>query len=314
MSTEAPRSHLWTVLPLAAAGLAGYLGYRIWGAHPEDISPAVAAISALGFGAAIVTGILGRRDAVGMRMAVMLSLLAGETTVVGMRAVGFWPFQWDGFGDSRYAAFIALVGAVTTIGVARSTLWARWVAMAFAVAAMGCGSLNAVWAFSGRDEWAWMPIVSVLSGATLWLGLAHPAIRQRFGRGAKEGLWSSTDSLVRIVRVAAIGNILAVPMLLVYGASQPLTPETQLSAFLLAPVLALGSALVIARKVAGVLVLGVGGLLLGAQTFATLHVCSAAAGTVNVAGYYAAFWIPAGLLGVAAAVATVWRARHVATG
>jgi hypothetical protein len=94
-------------------------------------------------------------------------------------------------------------------------------------------------------------------------------------------------------------------MLLLYAFGQPVAPRTVISALVLAPILGLGSVLVIARRSAGILILAAGGLGLIAHTIATAEYV--VAGSLQIAGYYAAFWLPAALLGILAGVLAVRR-------
>jgi hypothetical protein len=77
------------------------------------------------------------------------------------------------------------------------------------------------------------------------------------------------------------------------------------SALVLAPILALGGALVLARHSAGIVILAAGGVGLVAHTIATAEYVTA--GNLPVAGYYAAFWLPAALLGIVAGALAVRR-------
>lgn len=302
---------VWTIAPLSLAAMALLLGHPTWAAHMSDMTGPVRVLTGLLVAASLATAALGSRPAARLRLALVLATMTVVTGVLTLRAVGRWPFWWDGFGSAGYAGFLAITMGAATIGVACAALWARWVALTFALAAIGTGGLNAVWLFDRHDEWSWMPILSVLCGGLLLLGLAHPTMRQRCKRAQATALWSSPDRVVHVSRAAVIANMLAIPMLLVYALVQPIVPATVGSAFGLAPLLALGCTLVLRGKVAGVIGLGVTGLWLAAHTVATLRGSDGA--TIQTALYYAAFWTPAALLGVVASLLVCWRAlanRH----
>ena len=72
-----------------------------------------------------------------------------------------------------------------------------------------------------------------------------------------------------------------------------------------ARVLFAGAALIVVRRAAGVLLLGGGGLAILVHTAASFRFVSAA--EVGVVGYYAMFWLPAGVLGLIAAVLALRR-------
>src|SRR5262249_42266613 len=123
----------------------------------------------------------------------------------------------------------------------------------------------------------------------------------------QHALWGSRDRLIVTARWAAIANLAAGPMLLLYALGQPVAPATVTSALILAPVLGLGAALVVARRTAGLAVPALGGVALLVHTAATFHYVAVTA-NVPVVGYYAAFWLPAALLGLTAGLLALARA------
>jgi len=230
-------------------------------------------------------------------------LMASVGGFVALRVVGHWPFAWDAMADARYAALIATLAFAIAIGLVGRRLWARWAALAFAAGSALGGTLNSIGMRGTRDDGAWLAAIGVFGSVTIWELLARPAVRERFGHA----LWTSRDRLVRSARWAAIANFAAAPMLVLYALGQPVAPATVYSALALAPVLGIGSALVVMRRAAGVALLAVGGLGLIAHTAATLDFC--AVGSARIADYYAAFWVPAAVLGIVAGVIAFARSR-----
>lgn len=217
-----------------------------------------------------------------------------------------WPFAWDAMADRRYAAFIAAMGVVVAVGLVRGAFWARWTAIAFCAGSILGGALNTINLREVRDESLWLAGPIGVAGALVILSqLLRPGVRERFAHNTQHALWTSRDRLIRVTRWAAIANFAAAPMLNLYALGQPVAPRTVISALVLAPILGLGSALVIARRSAGIVILAVGGLALVAQTIATAEY--AIAGSQQIAGYYAMFWLPAALLGMTAGILAVRR-------
>ena len=294
------------VLPGAVAILSlGWLAYLWWG-HWSDASTTVWVASSLAIagavGGAIVAPARARAHAA-IAGALMWILAAFAFT----RVIGRWPFAWDAMPDARYAAFITTMGLVVGFGLFRGAFWARWAAMAFSAGSMLGGALNSIHMRAFRDETAWLAAIGVIGGATILSQLVRPEVRTHFARSARHAVWSSRDRLVASARWAAIANFAAAPMLLLYALGQPVAPTTIVSALVLAPVLGLGSALVVARRAIGIVILGVGSLGLIAHTAATAEYVTA--GSLPVVGYYAAFWLPAALLGLVAGVLAVTRAK-----
>jgi hypothetical protein len=231
----------------------------------------------------------------------MLSVAAFAATEV----TGHWPFAWHAFGDPRYAAFIATMCVAISIALVRGALWARWAAIAFAAGCALGGALNWFQNRAYRDEGTWLCAIGVVGGITIISQLARPTVAAHFTQRAN-ALWQSRDRLVRSARFAAIANFMAAPMLLLYAFAQPVAPLTFYSALAIAPVLGLGSALVVMRRTAGVLVLALGAVALAVHTYASF-VNVAVAENTRVVGYYACFWLPAAVLGLVAGATLVVR-------
>lgn len=290
--------------------LAGVLwGVAIWGDHAKDITSPVAITTGISLAAAVVTALMGRRALVGARLALVSGMMFGASFLIGLRACGRWPFALDCMPDRRYTAFLSLVAFATGVGILRRMFWARWIGLAFGGGALLCSTLNGAGLFVLHDERAWIPAIGVIASGTVLLQLTHPAVRDHFfaGVGSKHELWTSTNTVIRAARWAAIANFAALPMLLVYALTQPVVKETFATALCLAPLLGIGAALVVARKSAGVLVLGVTGVGLLAQATATLALATSK--DAWTAQYYAIFWFPAGILGIFAAALVL---RHSA--
>lgn len=298
-----PRSRL---LPVVVAVLSiAWVAYLWWG-HWGDASRAVWIGSGLALTGAVLGAVIAparaRVHAV-IAAAMMLSLAAFAST----RVIGCWPFAWDALPDARYAAFLTIMGVTVSIGLVRSAFWARWAALAFCAGSALGGTLNSIHMRGQRDETAWLAAIGVIGGATICSQLLRPSVREQFARNAQHAVWASRDRLVRSARWAAISNFAAAPMLLLYAFGQPVAQQTAISALVLAPVLMIGSALIVTRRAAGVVILGVGGLALLGHTVATFLLVTVA--STGIAGYYAAFWLPAALLGVIAGSVAVWRSR-----
>ena len=290
------------MLPIGSAVLTlATMTYFLWGRDP---SAAVwLATSIAGAGAIAGAVVPAARARVHAAIAAGLMLAVGGFAV--SRVVGAWPFAWDALADRRYAAFIATMGIGVGIGLLRGKLWARWAAIAFAAGSALGGTLNSINMRGYRDEVAWLAALGVVGGVTIISQLVRPSVHDAFTTNA---VWMSRDRLVRSARWAAIANFAAAPMLVLYAFGQPVAPATVYSALAIAPVLLLGSTLVVMRRTAGVLVLGVGALALLAHTAATARYVELAINE-RVVGYYAAFWLPAALLGLVAGGLALWRAR-----
>ena len=244
-----------------------------------------------------------KRHANGHVAIVVIALLSLAGFAIG-RVLGHWPFAWDALPDRRYAALIAALGLATAFGLVRNMVWARWMAMAFAVTTVLGGMLNTIGLEAPRDDLGLENALGVLGGLVMWTQLVSPSVGARFQQ--VQPLWTSRDNLVRSARWAAIAGFAASPMLVLYALCQPVAPGTIPSALVLAPIIGAGAVLVVARRTAGILVLALGGLALAVHAGVTL----AYADPRNIAGYYVAFWAPAALLGMGAGFIALARARR----
>ncbi len=287
-----------------------WLAYLWWG-HVGDAGAAVWLASGLAIAAAVAAAVVpAARARLHASIAGALMLVLGAFAFT--RVIGRWPFAWDAMPDARYAAFIATTGVVVGLGLVRGAFWARWAAMAFAASSMLGGGLNSIHMRHLRDEAAWLAAIGVIGGATILSQLVRAEVHAAFARGTQHAVWGSRDRVIRTARWAAIANFAAAPMLLLYALGQPVAPSTIASALILAPILGLGAALVVMRRTAGVAVLALGGVALVAHTAATAEYVMA--GSLPIVGYYAAFWLPAALLGMIAGVLALARARRPSHG
>ncbi len=291
-------------LPIAAAAFTlAALAYFLWGTSP---SPAVWLASGIAITGAVLGAIVPPRCA-RTHAAIAAGLMLAVGAFAATRVIGRWPFVWDALGDARYAGFIAVMGLAVAIGLVRGALWARWAALAFAAGSALGGSLNWIQIHT-RDEGTWLAALGVVGSITIISQLVRPSVRERFGNHARHAVWASRDRLVISARIAAIANFAAAPMLLLYAFGQPVAPATVIPAVALAPVLFAGSALVVMRRAAGVVVLGIGGLGLLAHTIASVELVQLA-WNVRIVAYYACFWVPAGVLGIVAGALALRRIR-----
>lgn len=293
-STPLPRweklFHLSLLLLCAATGVTGVASMAPW---ELGILALLALSSALSVFAAWRGWVVVRQG-----VAVTL-LLVGAGFLFGWLG-GFWPFAFAPLHDARHVTFIGGVTALAALGVFFRTVWGRWIALGLALGGVFSGGLNAAWFLFFAPGCA----ANAMAGSTfllftLWsmtiaASLAGPAVAGAFLARSRSGeLWGSSHRLVRVVRWTILANLVAVPMLLVYGWVQPVVPTTTTSAFVLAGVLGLGTMLAMARKVVGALLLCLGGLGLLAQTLVTLWLGEAA--LLPITSYYAVFWLPAAL-------------------
>jgi hypothetical protein len=274
---------------LVAIGSTAWIAYQLWG-NWADASTIVRVTSAAALIAAFAAAFIPRDRPPGHAAvaACVLFVLAG---FAGSRVLGRWPFQWDAMPDARYAAFIATVAAATGVGLCRGAFWARWVAIALSVGSGLGGLLNAINLRHVRDESSWLASLGVIVGAVVLSALLRPEVTTHFSRHAMHALWSSRDRLIRLL----------------YALGQPVAPSTAPSALCLAALLGGGAVLVVLRRAAGLVVLGLGGIALLVHTAASAEYVTA--GNLPIVGYYAAFWLPAAILGVAAARLALVRAR-----
>ncbi len=284
-------------LPACVAVLSiAWLGYLWWGQW-DLANGAVWLGSGIAISAA-VAGALVPAAHVRTHAAIAGCLMITLGAFAGTRVIGHWPFAWDAMPDARYAGLIATLGISVGIGLVRGAFWARWAAIAFAAGSALGGALNSLHWIGERGETPWLAAIGVIGGAVLISQLARTEVATYFARHTAHAVWASRDRLVRSARWAAIANLAAAPMLVLYALGQPMAPKTVTFALVLAPILGLGSLLVVLRRTAGIAILAVGGVALCLHTAASAEY--AIAGGLPVVGYYAAFWLPAALLGITA--------------
>jgi hypothetical protein len=305
----APATRRWWIsASIATLGVA--LGAVCWRGLAPQIRTVTWLTMGVVFGACSATVAFGSRAMVRQRLAVVVGLLLGDVALKVLRACDRWPFEIDLYPDPLYAALLACAGLAAAIGLVFRMLWARWIALAFGAAGIACGVCGLLddARLGVRGEPAWLHALLLVGGATVWSQLRHPSVRELVGRNDDE-IWSSPAPAVRLSRAAAIAGLPAAAMLVLYGLADPIVPGAAVPALVLAPVIAIGSALVIARKAVGVLILGAAGLALVALAVAVLASCPGSRD--EVAAYFALFWLPAGLLGLAAplVLSSRWGAR-----
>jgi hypothetical protein len=246
--------------------------------------------------------------AVALRIALVVAVFIGGDALLVSRMLDRWPITGDLFPSKRYVAFLIACISMTIYGLVRRRLWARWIGLAFgSFGSLSCG-INAFHCLRGADHYTWTYLVFTVGSALVGVMLADTETADAFlARSSQASLWRSRDWLVRLTHVTIMANFAAVAMLLVYAWMQPFVPSTIRSAEMLAATLALGASLTALRKVAGGLVLGIGGMGLLALCVLT---ATRGAAEAQLVAYYLVFWIPAALLGVACCAAMLWRARR----
>ncbi len=277
----------------------------IWWGHWGDVSAPVWVGSTIALGLATLAAVVPDRYA-RVHLLIPIALLLTLASFAAMRAVGAWPFAWDAFASAPYAGFLAAIGLVVSAGLLRGKLWARWAAFAWSAGSGGTGLLNSIGLWRFRDESTWLAGIGVVGAAVAICALMRPEVKARFGSQSDDGVWQRRDRFVSLARAAAVAGFMAATMLLLYGFGQSVAPQTNWSALALSPLLFVGSSLVVVRRsTVGLLLLGLGGILLIAQTVASFG-CAPPA-DLEIVAYYAAFWGPSGLLGIAAAIGALRR-------
>lgn len=289
-----------------AVATAVWLGW-LWMGLPE-VTWAVAVASGTVMAGALCGVALDPRRHATAHMTVAAALLLVLGGFAFLSVVDKWPFAWNALPDRRYAALITVLSVASSVGLVRGTVWGRWMALAFCSAVALGGALNSVgmeYYGNACSEMGFEAAIGVLGGLVVLTRLAAPSVRERVSKRAP--VWTTRDRLVWSARWAAIAAFAAAPMLVLYALCQPVAAETVTPALVLAPVLALGGGLVVARRTIGLLVLLVTGGALMALTIATLEL--APHEWMGVASYYSAFWTPAAVLGIVAGAMAVFRAR-----
>jgi hypothetical protein len=295
------------VLPFAWLIAIGAMGLHLlradtaWFAWYHGLLSAIVALGA------ILTAI--GRIPVRARLAIAMTVLFGGGVLLAMHLGGAWPFGLDPFKNPRYVAFLVAANAVPFVGLAFRQMWARWIGIAYGVFGALSAALNLLWVVTWANETTWLLALGTFAYGLLAWNLGTPAVRDAFVAKDRHGsLWGSVDPVMRAVRPALVANIGAIAMLLVYGWLQPFVASVGPFAFALAAWLGLGAALTIARRAAGPLVLALGGVGLVAITVVTAALTDPQT-RLYISPYYAAFWLPAAVLGLRAGIVLARRAR-----
>ncbi len=279
------------LLLFASASVLGYATWSAWGwagALEWGLTAGIG-VAALASGGAVLMG------STRVRRWISTALLAWMLAFVAASALGWEPFAFNPWPETRYAIFLSTLLGLTTAGILRQWFVARWLAMALAVAGILSAGLNVAPWLSLRTSFTWMLATHIAGALVVLANLFGAEMRGSFARGASD-LWTSREPLLRSVRWTMVTHFVAVPMLLVYGWVQPIVPGTSTIAVALAAVLAMSLALVAARKAAGAIGLALGGVGLLVHTGTVVLASHALADPNPAIGlYYAVFWLPAGL-------------------
>lgn len=292
------------VIPAVIAGVAGW---RLFGSFRGWVGPVHVVVSALLAATAVAMPLLVRRARLSIALAT--GLLAAQLGIIVTTLAGVHWTRVTLFGDARVACAVGAALAIACVGLVRTRLWGRWLAVALGAVSIVSSGINAMayWKVTAHPdpaiqlwsvtiyEQAWVFWVSVLGGALTVALLAPAAVRERFLQRAAGSTWTSGDRLVGLLRVTLIAAFAAIPMLLVYAWLQPIVPATRTSALVLAAALAVAGVLAVRGRVVGALLLVLAGVGLLAQAAVT----GVEASDRSIALYYAVFWVPAGLLALA---------------
>ena len=286
------------LLGVVAAGVFLFGGFTPWaGVYEVALSGAILLAAVCSMVNAFRPTVAGR-----LMVSIGLFMVAGALLVWGL--LDRWVLAYNPFSDSRHLAFMAAMTVLAAAGLALRMVWARWLALALGIGGAVSSGLNALWALPTAGPFSWVHLCGFFGGALVVANLSAPAVRESFyGRRESAAIWRSTDPLVRILRWTLLANLVAIPMLLIYSWVQPVVPATATTALALALLLIIGSVLVMARKVAGALLLSLGGLGLLVQTCTTAWLAYLAGPeTLFIGAYYVVFWLPAAALSVACSV------------
>ncbi len=274
-------------------------------------TPIVDVVSGTLLVAALATTLAIWRGSARLSFVIGGGLLAAQAAIIACSVAGVRLVPYDLFPDRRLAIVVGIGLVLAVAGLVRQRMWARWLGLALGAVGMFSGGLNAVhyWSVTAAPNpidlaWsmqmylaAWVLFVSAFGGALVVINLMAPAARDACIAKAPHSTWTSSHTLVRSLRALVVASFVAVPMLLVYAWLQPIAPATRTSALVLAATLACGGILAIRGKVAGALLLVIAGGGLIAQTVLTAVYAS----DRSIAGYYAIFWAPAGILAIVCA-------------
>lgn len=194
---------------------------------------------------------------------------------------------------------------LTIVGIWRAWIGARWLAMALAGAGLISSGLNGFDLLHHRALHSWVYLVSICGSALILINLSgHSMHAATLARQPENSIWRSDAPMIRKLRWSILANLVAIPMLLVYGWLQPIVAATKNIAFILAGVLALASILAIARKVIGAVLLSLGGIALLVLTIVTISLADTKTDpyALMIASYYAVFWLPGAIFSAIAGI------------
>ncbi|MEZ4430248.1 MAG: hypothetical protein R3A51_21425 [Nannocystaceae bacterium] len=243
----------------------------------------------------------------------------GARVVLGALGLAAVPIQWIAerlgwdpgpLGGARgpAALIIALVCLLTLTGLVRRRLWAFWLACAGAVLGVASGALNLLGSLAAPGLLTWSTTVTIAFASAALAGLLAADVRRAFHEDDRAALWRARDPLIVALRWMILADLVATPTLLIYAWAQPVVPETATPAAVLAFILGLGAILTVARKVIGALLLSLSGVGLVALAAWNVH-ATLEAPALAIVGYYAIFWVPAGLLSLVAGARLLARLR-----
>jgi hypothetical protein len=289
------------LLALALPLLTGLAAWRL-ASYTAWIGPVHVVASIVVAALAVVAPVIVWRRWQKASVAGAVFLLGVQLAILGLSLGGVKLIGPTLFPSTRVAVVVAVVLAMAIGGLLCRRIWGRWLAIALAVTGVMSAAFNtaAFWSVTARPQLAW-PAWSAQMYEQAWLywvtliGSALIIVLLARVRLSDTTSWASQHRLLRATVIAAF---IAMPMLLVYAWIQPVVPATKTSAIVLAAALALAGTLTVRGKLAGALLLVLAGAGLLAQTAVTL----AKAHDLGIAGYYAAFWAPCGLLAIACGV------------
>lgn len=297
------REHLLLVvgLLLALAVVAGAAGWSLAVDGPW-FGPAELGMFGMFALASAVAAFAVIRQREGLRVGVAVTLTLGAPLLRVSELLGH-PLDYRVWDSDALGNMCAVVCVVGVVGLLARHSWARWLALAAAAAGIGTSGLNGVGTLAEPSMATWVFALSASGSAIVGLTLAGSEMRTAFESGDKDSVWRSPDPIVRGIRWTLFTQLIAIPMLLVYGSSQAIVPATGGPAIALAFVLGAAAVLCVRRKILGALLLALGGPALLILTAVTVwQARHGAPFDLRIAGYYALFWVPAGIVSTVASV------------
>lgn len=282
-------------MPVALARVASVLAWRsgaAWFGPTERIMSTLAVLATTASALAIV------RDDVRVRVALGVLLLLGTPALRVGELLGYELvyITWD---HGPVASIVSVVVSITIFGLLGRKVWGRWIALGGSLAGLGGSLLNGLGSLAEPGLYTWAHACTTAGCATLVLLLGGPSMREAFEGRRDESLWRSPDPVVRALRWALLATLVSAPMLLVYALTQPVVPDTVGVAWALVGVQLLATWLCLRRKLIGALLLSLAGAALLVFTVACV-VAMRLDSNWPIVGYYAVFWLPAGVTSVIA--------------